>query len=64
MALALVKYEDFSSLLEVTFMVQKGLDEMGIGQPLSYEYSHEGIVPFERGVPTSTCHRILAALTC
>ena len=34
MALALAQYEDLSSLLEVTFMVQKGLTTLGIGLPL------------------------------
>ena len=45
----------FSSLLVVTFMVQKGLAESGIGSLYSYVYSREGIVPFEREVPTSAC---------
>jgi hypothetical protein len=26
---------------------------LGVEQPLVYEYSREGIVPFEKGVPTS-----------
>ena len=39
----------FSSLLVVTFMVQKGLAESGIGSLYSYVYSREGIVPLDRG---------------
>ena len=35
MTLALVKHEDLSSLLVVTFMAWEGLDESGIVRPLS-----------------------------
>jgi hypothetical protein len=50
MALALVVQETFSSLLVVTLNGIRMTCHVGCRQPLVYEYSREGIVPFEKGV--------------
>ena len=64
MAMTLAQYEDIFQLVSgYLYWRKNGLTNRVQDSLYSYVYSRDGIVPFDKGLPTSICRVNLMALT-